>query len=574
MSVKPKIAIITGQMSSPRVLSIFDSLGAEYDITVLAFNDRALSEESSIDFRFELFEVDEKLPGFMPHLEYELCQYDLFITFEISRIWSFQVARFAEKTNKKMITFVSEWQQGFYDGYENIKNIQDKIIEQSEIFIVPSSKSSDLLQSMGVKKSAIVNVSYEPNSKFSYDEKGRFKFRKYISLNQNDLVIMFKYPLELGCRAKDLLVFFKQYLLANPEKIKTTKLLIVGSGKESDSLKYFAHELSIGQCVYFLHQDPEPFINDLFSAVDISVHMNMNSSLNLIDMPYSYIEQLSCGIRQLTEKSSLVNSLNGFAFSGLSFSNARDFNRALSELAEMKVRNTSSICTMNNTLLLSRVKGIMMTVEKKIEAMSATLIGFEEELKMGASAKLLEKLDSVLDELPREDRFHCEALRIKADVHYALGDIKSAALGYDEVLAYNSDNAKALRGLGFVSWMQHMNTEAVSYFKKSLSSDAFDTASMLGLGLVYSRVGMYENALFWIEKSILSGEETVASVSSLVRICGITPDVRKAIESLERVIAFVGSEPSLLISLGNLYLKTGKLKEGRDLIKKAHLDAA
>ena len=34
-------------------------------------------------------------------------------------------------------------------------------------------------------------------------------------------------------------------------------------------LKYLAYDLGLGKQAMFLHQDPEPFLNDLYSSSDI-----------------------------------------------------------------------------------------------------------------------------------------------------------------------------------------------------------------------------------------------------------------------------------------------------------------
>jgi hypothetical protein len=47
------------------------------------------------------------------------------------------------------------------------------------------------------------------------------------------------------------------------------KILCVGQGAATMDLKYLAYDLGLGKQAMFLHQDPEPFLNDLYSSSDI-----------------------------------------------------------------------------------------------------------------------------------------------------------------------------------------------------------------------------------------------------------------------------------------------------------------
>jgi tetratricopeptide (TPR) repeat protein len=95
---------------------------------------------------------------------------------------------------------------------------------------------------------------------------------------------------------------------------------------------------------------------------------------------------------------------------------------------------------------------------------------------------------------------------------------------------------------------------------------------MLGLGLVYRRIGLLEEAIFWLEKCIASDEHPAAAVSALAQACAQTPRVEQGIAVLERALDAV-TEPKeqriVMMTLGQLYLNHGRAAEGHAMLKKA-----
>jgi tetratricopeptide (TPR) repeat protein len=161
------------------------------------------------------------------------------------------------------------------------------------------------------------------------------------------------------------------------------------------------------------------------------------------------------------------------------------------------------------------------------------------------------------------------ALRIKGDCLSAQDNFEGALDAYQQSLHEDSNNYKALKGLGFIAWHSHSNEEAITFFRKAHALHSEDSQVMLGLGLVYKRVGLLEQAIFWFEKSVGLDAQATAALAALTQACNEHPKPTFAIEALRRTIDTIGERPSLLMTLGNILVKNGQVAEGRMLLARA-----
>ncbi len=105
------------------------------------------------------------------------------------------------------------------------------------------------------------------------------------------------------------------------------------------------------------------------------------------------------------------------------------------------------------------------------------------------------------------------------------------------------------------------------YFRKSLAINDSDPQTMLGIGLVFRRLGLHEEAIVWLEKRVVqfalpSAIVALATCSQLAR-----PSV--AIVVLARVIEGIGENHTLMMTLGQPYLNSGRTAEGHAILQKA-----
>ena len=96
---------------------------------------------------------------------------------------------------------------------------------------------------------------------------------------------------------------------------------------------------------------------------------------------------------------------------------------------------------------------------------------------------------------------------------------------------------------------------------------------MLGIGLVYKRLGLLEEALFWLEKCVSVEDAPQAAMIALGQACMETSKPSEGIEVLERTLEVLGETAPLLMSLGQLHLKVGNAEVGNKILRRA-LEAA
>ncbi|TWW09513.1 hypothetical protein E3A20_13610, partial [Planctomyces bekefii] len=140
---------------------------------------------------------------------------------------------------------------------------------------------------------------------------------------------------------------------------------------------------------------------------------------------------------------------------------------------------------------------------------------------------------------------------------------------YGEALQCSDRDYKALRGLGFIAWQGHSNEEALVFFKKAMALKDDDAETALGIGLVYRRLGLSDEAMFWLEKSVLSGNGPSTSVVALAQTCAQCTVPRKGIQAIERVLDAIGENHTLMVTLGQLYLNDGQVEEGNAILQRA-----
>src|SRR5438105_4271673 len=97
-SSKPKVAIVAGEVTSPRALAPFEPLRDAFDVCVFALDGEALRRpEAGGNLRVRLYENAPDMPGYLRGLEEELASYDAVIGVETSRLATFQAVRAARK---------------------------------------------------------------------------------------------------------------------------------------------------------------------------------------------------------------------------------------------------------------------------------------------------------------------------------------------------------------------------------------------------------------------------------------------------------------------------------------------
>ena len=162
--------------------------------------------------------------------------------------------------------------------------------------------------------------------------------------------------------------------------------------------------------------------------------------------------------------------------------------------------------------------------------------------------------------------------RLKGDAYYAGGQIDAASNSYNDGLMADEHSFLCLRGLGHVAWQSHDHEAALAYYRRALVLQEGDAETMLGIAMVFRRLGLHEEAVVWLEKCVIEHNIPAATIA-LAQTCAQLSRVGTAITVLVRVLDAVGDNHTLMTTLGHLYLNSGRTDEGHALLRKA-LEAA
>jgi tetratricopeptide (TPR) repeat protein len=191
------------------------------------------------------------------------------------------------------------------------------------------------------------------------------------------------------------------------------------------------------------------------------------------------------------------------------------------------------------------------------------------DLARGDVAAAREKLEEarLFDFTATADR--AELMCLTGETALAAGDLDAAQGAFEGAMKLDERSLRPIKGLGAVALTGHANEEAMAFFKRALSLAPDDVDATMGIGLVYRRLGLLDEAIFWLEKTALRGEAPKAALTALAQSCGQLNQPRRAIEILARVLDAVGDEHALLVTLGQLYLDQGMIEEGKAILAKA-----
>ncbi len=590
MKPKHKIGIVAGDQKQIQCIELFEPLRDQYNFTVYAFDYPEVLESAHYGLPLRAYNEDPKMPGFMKGLEDQLSGMDAIIAIETSRLASFQGLRAARKFGIPIGVVTTEYRPFFYEKFRNIRAIQCDIYNKSSRYWTLSSASTALLKLEGVAPEFInelgPRLSQIPTD--AHIIKKRRKFRKYIELSDDHIVILAKFDLEPSYHSSMLLQGFAQFLKQYPASSKM-RLLVVGSGSKAQEMKYLAADLGIGKYVMFIHQKSTPFLEDLLAASDLSIslcpdHPESHEAFPqwiVAAMANRVIPLFESGCQELELVSSIKNFLTRFSF----LSNSPE---SLAALLMIYLKNPEGLVSHKNeiyehskTFLMDQVYFDSMNKDledlihdgTKIKEQHGALAILKNMENLFLESRFTELLCLIEETLLRQKELGqkqlLSVLGFKGDTLTHLGDLEKAEETYRYGLSIDPDDLRCLRGLGHLNWQCHAHDQALSFFKKAVHKSPEDGLSCFGIGMVYSRLGLGEDAVYWLERSLQAQPPAPGALMAIAQTCAGLQQTLVAITLLSRIIENLGEHNILLLTLGQLYLADGKESLGNELIAKA-----
>lgn len=578
MSVLTKIALVVGKTAQIGTIKQFMSLTEEFRLVLHLFHTQDLSPLKKFPCEIVLYEENPQMPGYLTGLEERLSDASMIIAFESTALSSFQACRAADRLRIAFGIFNSEWQQHLYEQAPNIRAIQFDILRRAHFFICNDNFSGQFLTNLGVSPEKVTVIPYEVDRKqFHPSLPARDRFRKYIGLDPQDKVVLFQGALSEHSGADiaiETVALLRQY---KTDKRQQIKLVIAGQGYDGHRLKLLCVEKGLANHALFLEQDLERFSADLYNAVDYALYHRQQQSSEYDHPPYYLLEQVACGVVPVVVKDSVAAAVAQGAGIEVASSSPLAFALALgvamATASETLGSMDSSYYLHENDQFRSALSALickkMLSVtrgESQSSRWMADFCAVESLIKDGH----LDDANIAIERMLLTDvgggEARSETLRLCGDIKLQLGQYPDAMEAYHQSLQQHPANSGSFRGLGNLAMLGHSNEEAVVFFRKSLALDARDGKVMLGLGLIYKRVGLLDHALFWLEKALHAEVEPRTALAALTQVCSEFPRPQIAIKCLREVIETMGEHKALLVCLGKLYLKIGMVAEGQELL--------
>ncbi len=585
MTDKPKIAIVAGEMLSPRFLALFEALKSDFDVCVYALDLFQIMDRHGTSLKIRVFENIQDMPGYMRGLEEELQSTQLIIGIETSRLSTFQAVRAARKYGIPMAVVVNEFKPYFYDRYANIRAIQFDVCNKAERFFATSRLAMDALRLDQVPEESIRLMRPVVDTvRFKVDAKGSKKFRDYVGIAENERVLLFHHELETFNAPSEVLLAMQLLHRQNVSHSGPVRLIFAGTGAQTMDLKYRAFDSGLGKQVMFLHQDPTPFLADLYAATDVMIMPRPRTVDFHEELPLKMLEAMACGAVPLVGAGSVAQDLAGRAGVMFTDDTFTSIAAALASLLTVPARldrsKDQAVAQIAKDNTLAAVSGDLLAEVRQILAQTPMLQGPRFDLKpivtevsvllqQGKERDALVIIEETLLVTIPSATDRAEVLRLKGEAHYGLGKTEDAMTAYSEGLRLDERNFACLRGLGFIAWQSHSNEEALMFFRKAMAIHDNDPETMLGIGLVYRRLGLTEEALFWLERCVVQHDAPPSAVVALAQACAQMSRPQTGIMALLRVLDAIGDNHTLMMTLGQLYLNEGMTEEGNELLKRA-----
>jgi glycosyltransferase involved in cell wall biosynthesis len=585
MNKKQRLAIVAGDIEQPRFLLLFEALKSHFDLTLFVLGDESIATNFESSIKCRLYSPVADMPGYMRDLESDLATMDGIIGIDTTKISTFQAVRTARKNRIPVFVVVTESQPLFYEKYPNIKAIQYDICNTASYFWATSQAAKDTLIVEGVASEKIGLVKPNINNKrFKVSDHLRQKFRTYVGLRQEDIVVLCRGDLEPHNNLFSVLDALRLLRQQGIPSSLRTKVLFCGDGSISRDLKIKAADLGIGSQVLFLHQDPEPFLPDLFNASDFYLVAGTSASDRAEPFPMSLLEAMGCGMIPIVPAGSVAAELcadHGFHYNSSHLSSlVMSLFHAVHTQGNLDMQKAMiSNFTLNLAVRSSSTPNFSNEVLDQMKKSAANIVtmtspaeilrSIANDVESGNDLDALVKVEEA--ELQGFETVSClaELSCLKGEALYNIGRMEEAMNAYSVCMQIDPNNPRCLRGLGFIAWHGHSNEEALTFFKKALAVHENDLLCAYGIGLVYRRLGLLDEAMYWLESCVLKSKKPTSAVIALAQTCSQLIPRSRGIAALERAMDVVGDHHALLATLGQLYLADGQLEEGKQLLEKA-----
>ena len=452
-----------------------------------------------------------------------------------------------------------------------------EVIRSSNHILALGESNKQYIQVEGGREQGVSVLPPLARTKFFYSEEGRSRFRQYIGLDPNSYLA---YSDLLGGRqdAELALYAIKSFLRKNPIQSSRFKALLRIDGK-CDDVNYLASDMGIASNILLLNQEIDLFSVDLYSAIDICF-----SPLGLRkDVPPQWlVEAAACGACSIEGAywgDGFVH-LNSVLCEGSDFGSLGDSLGEALKLLKFKAPNRlgfgkgkvleegEKYCSEVLELLKTVRKGYVMGSETSQVEFESLRCQLEDSICLGVGEDLDDQFEALTVLADSDLKLKSVVLRLKGEYLLKSGNLESAMEALEESVQADASNWKSFLNLGKISIRMHSEEDAITFYKKVLALKPNHAQALAGVGTVHRMLGMCEDAVYWFHRALsldMSNEKLLFDLTQAMLECDEIDDSILVLESLRECI---GDKQCVVMALGQMLMRAGRIEEGRLMVAK------
>jgi tetratricopeptide (TPR) repeat protein len=464
----------------------------------------------------------------------------------------------------------------------------DDLLKYATGFLVYGDEAAESLRFVGIDNDRILSLAPRIHTRrMDFQLQNRERFRQYIKMPNDVFLISCCDPLAHDTGARNLLFALKYLTDHNQEIASRLRLLFTGSGQNKEALKYLAVDLGLARQLLFISQDTSPFQKDLYSATDLAISWIHQSDMESAHASFWILEAMACGARPLVSAHHPLAE----ALAPIFTVEQNDYGTLAAEL--QKVYEERELAAYGREALVEQCryqfdaadtapiveafiqKLASKTVQGTFGGLNQDFYVLLERLKREASDASMDELVPLIDQGLQtwawHPEFRAQLQLFKGHLLLKNNDLDGAMNCFELCTADECVHREAYLGLARIAYLTYASEEALSFYRKALAIKPNDPESMAGLGQVYRKTGMPDDAVYWLGRSLSVDIENQSTLYALTQACLECVDMDRAIDVLEQLISIIGEKGPVVMALGQLYYKVGECEKGRLLVDQALL---
>ena len=398
-----------------------------------------------------------------------------------------------------------------------------------------------------------------------------------MKINDDEVLLCYRNDLNFCFQPNLVVELFNIVKRQSKHRGSKLKILFLGNGKDSNSVKQLARNTGSPEAFYFIHDDVDPVIDQVYNGCDFIIETNCLDSNRVQQYPYYLAEAMACGVIPISLEAGVLRNYPDSGFIPCYDGSAAD---AAERVLEIMAPEKRAFILNRQEEFLGELSAmpweldVVLSCFKKSEQADDDLV--HSNLKAVKanypdSLSVHERVAMLDDRMKKHDLDDSETSSVlseKGDLLIELQEIDDAHNSYELAVQLDDTNAAAYRGLGYIAFIRYANSEAVSFFKKSLGMNINDWRALFWMSLVHQRIGLYEDALYWLKKSIALGVKDKIVITALIQFCAECPSDDLARTTLEEAVETVGEDPNLMVALAQAYVRCGRTGIGAQIMNK------